>query len=182
MVDSIEILPLTQEKFGEYIEVGKKSYAEHYLDLWQDRDPSPYIDESFTEEVLHRDLKNQNSNLFIIYSNNAPIGVLKIIVNRKIGHYTSDEALLLQKIYLLNECSGTGIGSYTLAFVLDFAKRRNKKVVWLDVMKKGRALQFYLKKGFRIHDEIQHKSPQVIERHRDMYIMVKELDTVNSRP
>lgn len=155
MVNSIKIKPLTKEKFNEYIEVGKKSYLQHYLDFWADGDPSPYINESFTQEVLAAELENQNSKLFIIYSDGLPAGILKIILNQKAGDFSSEESLLLQKIYILKEYSFKGIGSEALAFVENFAKEQKKKVVWLDVMVKGKVLPFYQKKGYKIHSSKQ---------------------------
>jgi len=65
MVNSIKIKPLTKEKIEEYIRVGKRSYLQHYQDLWTDGDPSPYIKDSFTNEILEEELHDINSELFI---------------------------------------------------------------------------------------------------------------------
>lgn len=175
MANSIKIKSLTKEKIDEYIEVGKKSYLQHYQHFWANGDPSPYINESFTNEVLEEELQDINSEPFIIYSDNVPAGILKIIPNKSIGGFPEEESLLLQKIYLLEESSGKGIGSKVLAFVENFAKEQNKKIVWLDTMVKGKAIPFYLKNGYQIHSTKQLDYENIKDGKREMYIMTKKL-------
>lgn len=175
MVSSIKIKPLTKEKIDEYIEVGKKSYLQHYQHFWADGDPSPYINDSFTHKVLGDELQDINSELFIIYSDNVPVGILKLMLDESIGNYQKEESLLLQKIYLLKDSSGKGIGSEVLAFVENFAKERNKKIVWLDTMVKGKAISFYLKNGYQILSTKQLDYENIKDEKREMYIMTKKL-------
>ena len=63
--------------------------------------------------------------------------------------------------------------------VLDFteirAKQLDKKIIWLDTMQNGRALQFYLKNGFNIYSETQLPFPESIESERPMYILTKKI-------
>ena len=173
--DSIKIEPIDRKTVETYIDIGTRSYKQHYLHLWENRDPSPYINESFTEEVLNDELHDRNIGLFIIYSDEAPVGILKIIIDQEVGDYSSKEALLLQKIYLLQEYSGKGIGSKALTYTENFARKQNKKVLWLDAMKKGPAVHFYLKKGFQVLKEVRHKSTKVLSEQSRMCIMTKKL-------
>lgn len=175
MADTIKIKSLTKEKIDEYIVVGKKSYLQHYKDFWDDRNPSPYINESFTNEVLEKELQDLNSELFIIYSDELPVGILKIIRDKSIGNYLDEESLLLQKIYLLKESSGKGIGSKVLTFVKDYAIEKNKKIIWLDTMVKGKAIPFYQKNGYKIHSTKKLHYKNIKDEKREMYIMVKNL-------
>jgi len=175
MAKTIKIKLLTKEKIDEYIKVGKKSYLQHYQDFWTDEDPSPYINESFTNEVLEKELEDKNAELFIIYSDKVPVGILKIILDKSIGDYPEEESLLLQKIYLLVENSGKGIGSKVLDFVENFAKEQHKKIVWLDAMVKGMAIPFYQKNGYKIHSTKQLHYKNIKDEKREMYIMAKEL-------
>lgn len=175
MAVAIKIKSLTKEKIDEYIEVGKKSYLQHYKDFWVDGDPSPYINESFTNEVLEEELQDLNSELFIIYSDKFPVGILKIILDKSIGDYTEEESLLLQKIYLLKESSGKGIGSKVLNFVENFAKEQHKKMVWLDAMVKGKAIPFYQKNGYQIHSTKKLHYKNYKDEKREMYNMIKKL-------
>lgn len=177
MPESIKIIPLTASRFDHYIKVGKKSYLQHYLHFWSDGDPSPYFNESFTKEVLGADAKNKNAKLFIIYKKGTPIGIFKIVPHKKIGEFSAKEALLLQKIYILKAHSARGIGTKVLEFVEDYARRHNKKVVWLDTMVKGMATAFYLKNGYKIQSTRMLEYENIVATKKEMYVMLKELDT-----
>jgi len=172
---NINIVRLTSDTFAEYIPVGTKSYIQHYLHLWENNDPEPYMESSFTTAVLNRELEDTNTDLFIIRKKNAPVGILKLIKNQRVGSYVSEEAILLEKIYLLKEHSGKGIGNEVLRFVEEYGRQLSKKVLWLDTMKKGPALQFYLNKGFQILKEKQLEFGGVLEDEKPMYILIKSL-------
>lgn len=172
---SIKIMPLSKEQFNEYIQVGTKSYTQHYQDFWIGGDSSPYINDSFTYEVLKTEFEDQNSEHFVIYSEELPVGILKIIPNQNVADFSKEEALLLEKIYILKEHSAKGIGTEVLGFVENFAKKKKKKVVWLDAMVKGRATPFYQKNGYKIISEKLVGYANIQANKRGMYVMVKKL-------
>lgn len=167
--------PLTLETFQTYIQVGTTSYNQHYLHLWEDNDPTPYLESSFTHQVLEKEMKDKNTDLYIIFSGGVPVGILKIVKDSPVDNYTSEETILLEKIYVLKEYSGKGIGKKAMGFVEDYGRKLNKKVLWLDTMKKGPAMQFYLKNGFEIHSEKLLGFHKVLEAEKPMYILIKSL-------
>ena len=178
MQNIIHITPITKAEYHIYIEVGTKAYNQHYLHLWPNKNSSPYIESSFTSKVLLEEEINTNTILFLIYKNKQAIGVLKITLNSSLAPYSGQEALLVDKIYLLNKYSGKGIGKKILQFVMLRAKELKKKVVWLDTMQKGKALDFYLKNGFEIHSEIEIPFSKVIPEEKPMYILFKKVDSI----
>jgi len=172
---AILIVPLTQELVGLYCKVGTKSYRQHYLHLWEQNDPSPYIHSSFDPALLDRELKDSNNEHFMVYRDAEPAGIFKIIIHSKIAPYTEKEACLLEKLYILKELSGKGIGTQVLDYVEKRAKELNKKVLWLDTLKNGPALNFYLNRGFAILGECHLDLPHVIEQERDMWVLFKRM-------
>jgi len=83
--------------------------------------------------------------------------------------------MLLERLYLLQEYSGKGIGKQALDFVTDEALKMGKRVLWLDTMRKGPALLFYRKHGFVVLEEKTLHYPDSIEEERPMYILIKSL-------
>ncbi|WP_425236261.1 GNAT family N-acetyltransferase [Ulvibacterium sp.] len=171
----IAITALTQELFDVYCAIGIKSYRQYYLHLWENADPAPYIDASFTHTVLDRELAHPNNEHFIIYHGASPVGIFKVLLHSKIATYSSKEALLLEKLYLLREYSGKGIGTEVLNFVEKRTKELNKRILWLDTMKKGPAVNFYLKNGFEILREGVLEFPNVLKSERQMLILYKAI-------
>lgn len=170
----ISIAPLSPGSFDTYITVGTEAYNQHYLHLWKHQDSSPYIQSSFTYEVLTKELPDTNNEHYIIYNKEVPIGILKLIVDSAFNGHNSDDALLLQKIYILHAYSGKGIGSQVIAFVKERAKGHHKKIVWLDTMKNGPAYFFYRKHGFKVATQSLLEFPGLIETERKMYQMYLE--------
>lgn len=171
----IHFEPLHPKSYHEYIAVGTRAYNQHYLHLWPAQDSSPYISSSFTKEVLEKEELDENTLLYTIKSGVKTVGVLKFTVNACLDKYNEQDALYVDKIYIQREYSGKGIGSKTMQFVLLRAAELQKKVVWLDTMQKGPALDFYLKNGFEIYGESEVRLPTVLQMEKHMYIMVKKL-------
>lgn len=100
---------------------------------------------------------------------------MKLILDAAIGDYTPQDALLLEKVYLLKEYAGRGIGRKVLSFVEAYALERNKGALWLDTMKNGPALYFYLSYGFEIWGDQRLEFENVREGEKPMYILGKRL-------
>jgi GNAT superfamily N-acetyltransferase len=84
-----------------------------------------------------------------------------------------NEALLIEKIYLLNNSTGRGIGAAVLEFSETYARQLGKKVIWLDTMQKEPALHFYLRHDYRILEEHTLHYNEVLDEERPMYILIK---------
>lgn len=175
MKDIVHFEPVIEETFDTYIRVGTKAYNQHYLHLWPIADSSPYINTSFTKAILKKESKDTNTQLFLIKHNMEYVGILKLAIDFGLEGYSNKEALYLDKIYIIKEVSGIGIGTVTLKFVQLRAKEAKKHVVWLATMQKGRALNFYQKNGFHIHRSTEIKFKQAIEAEKPMFIMLKKL-------
>ncbi|WP_343485716.1 GNAT family N-acetyltransferase [Allomuricauda sp. d1] len=166
---------VTEKTIGVYIDTGKQSYIEHYLHLWKNDDPSPYISRSFTPEIVRSEINDDNNAHFLVKMNNDTMGIVKLVLNKGFGAFDGEEALLAEKIYLLKDHSGRGLGKQVLQFIMKLAKRLNKKVVWLDTMKKGRTLGFYQKNGFKIVKETSLKLSNVKISESAMWVLAREL-------
>ena len=156
-----------------YTEVGSLSYRQHYTHLWEKGDPTPYLAGSFTAEVLDGELRDGCSAHFIVSVGGKEAGILKIIKDCPVGTFSAKEALLIEKIYLLNNFTGMGIGAAVLEFAEAYAWRLAKKVIWLDTMQKGPALPFYLKHHYRILQEHKLHYDGVIDEERPMFVLTK---------
>ncbi|QLG46266.1 GNAT family N-acetyltransferase [Costertonia aggregata] len=175
MKNIIHFEPLTVDNYPTYINVGAKAYNDHYLHLWPNGDSSPYILTSFTQAVLQQEEKDENTILFIIHYGKKPVGILKITLNKPLKNYTAKDSLYIDKIYILKEFTGKGIGKKAIQFLTLRANKLHKTILWLDTMQKGPALKFYLKNGFEIFDKTKIPFENVIEPEKAMYIMVKTI-------
>ena len=171
----IDIIPVEPEHFETYNRVGRKSYSQHYLHLWADREPLPYFENSFSINAVQKEWEDPNCLLFIIQDLNKPAGILKILLSRSIPKAKIEDCLFLERIYILNEYSGKGLGTYSLKIIEELAEKHNKNYICLESMQKGRALEFYKRHGFIVLGEKLLTYPGLVESERPMYIMGKKL-------
>ena len=173
MKNIVHFEPITPSHYDSYIEIGTKAYNQHYLHLWPNENSGPYIGSSFTKAVLKKEATDNNTILYRIILNKKVVGVLKITLNAALADFSEKDALYLDKIYILKAYTGIGIGKKVLQFVQLRASEMNKKIIWLDTMQKGPALDFYLKNGFEIHSGNKVSLPTILEEKSHMWVMVK---------
>lgn len=173
-------LPIILEAIGPstletYISVGIKSYREHYLHLWENEDPTPYISNSFTKAVVEQELADPNSFNYLIKVEDTVLGIVKLVRDCGVDELLPEETLKAEKIYLLKAHSGQGLGKKVLQWIENHAKSLNKKVVWLDTMQKGNPILFYQKNGYVVKRESEVILPRVKPSEKAMWILTKRL-------
>ncbi|WP_435623025.1 hypothetical protein [Flagellimonas sp.] len=78
---------VSDDLFEVYITVGITSYKQHYLHLWKNQDPAPYISKSFTRHIMEEDLADDNVEHFLVKVGEVVIGIVKIIKNKSLDAY-----------------------------------------------------------------------------------------------
>lgn len=175
MNDNIKFEKLVPSLYDVYIRLGTVAYNQHYRHLWPNGDTSPYIENSFTDKVLIREAKDDNTALFLIRYNEDYAGILKITFDKSIDLYTPKESLYIDKIYIKKEYTGCGIGKNVIQFVLEKALKRKKKVIYLEAMQKGAALPFYLAHDFKIIGTTEIPFKNAIEEEKPMFVLLKKI-------
>lgn len=175
MNNHITYIPLAPNLYQHYIDIGIKAYNQHYRHLWPNGDTTTYLTNSFTKEVLLREELDDNTSLFLIAIHTTFIGILKFTYNKAIENYDENEACYIDKIYILKEYARKGIGRKTIEFMVTKAKLHGKKVIFLDAMQKGPALNFYVANGFSILNTTKVPFKNVLEEEKPMYTLLKQL-------
>ncbi|MDC6367401.1 GNAT family N-acetyltransferase [Muricauda sp. AC10] len=175
MKNEVSLKPVNSSNMDIYIQVGRISYVEHYLHLWENEDPTPYLSTSFTQEVVQKELEDPNAQNYLVEWNDTVVGIVKLVKDRSLDEFTAEESLLAQKIYLLKAYSGKGIGKKVLQLIESYAQGLNKKIVWLDTMQKGNPIHFYQKNGYEIKRAGEVKLPGAKPEEKPMWILTKQI-------
>ncbi|MBS9461603.1 GNAT family N-acetyltransferase [Flagellimonas sp. 389] len=171
----ITLEPVTATTMSDYIAVGTKSYKEHYLHLWESENPTPYIEKSFTKDVVKTELANANMVHFLVKAEHTTIGIVKLVIDCPLDELPANDLVLIEKIYLLREFSGKGNGKKALQLIEAYAKGLRKKMIWLDTMKKANAINFYIKNGFQIKRESELTLKGVKPSEKAIWILTKSI-------
>jgi ribosomal protein S18 acetylase RimI-like enzyme len=112
-----------------------------------------YIQSAITEPQLASELADPKAWFFIAESpDQTPVGYLKLRRHtppRRMPQPHRQNAVEIQRIYLLQSQTGQGQGKQLMNVCLDWAHTAGYKAVWLGVWERNqRALSFYQKMGF----------------------------------
>ncbi|WP_299210967.1 GNAT family N-acetyltransferase [uncultured Aquimarina sp.] len=149
MAFEIEFHRCSENDIEALVKISQQFYPEHYSHIWKNEDTSFYVNLSFTTAAFKKDIETENIIYFLVQKSEKILGLLKLRKHQELVEYTPTEALQLEKIYLLAEATGLGIGTHAMDFTKNLAKELNKKVIWLDVMTTSPAVQFYKKLEFK---------------------------------
>jgi GNAT superfamily N-acetyltransferase len=167
--------PVRPETRETYCLLGEKAYRQHYLHLWPKEDPSPYMKTNFAVMGVLKELKNAQNLLFIIRMDGEGIGIAKLVRGRTLPGMELPEPIYLEKVYLLKKHTGKGYGTQVLSALHAVSSREGGKSIYLLTMKKGRALAFYQKLGYRILREEKLPFENAIPEERGMYLLARAL-------
>ncbi|MFP2996011.1 GNAT family N-acetyltransferase [Spongiivirga sp. MCCC 1A20706] len=174
-MEGISFKQLTNNDIDILVPIAQKAYLQAYTSVWEQNKPEYYIQKAFTRNVFATDLKNENLAYYLIYVAKVLVGFYKLELNSKIGSYKTAEAIQLEKIYILNEFSGKGIGHASLNHIMKLASELRKKVLWVDVMHTSPAKRFYEKMGFNTWSNWDLDYPGLKSDQLKMHRMLKML-------
>ena len=138
-IDDLEIL----RDFSESM------YSETFKDMCSPEDMQAYLRAAFAVEKIRTEPLNPCSDFYMLKMNGTLCGYIKINEADAQSDLHDPESLELERIYVSKECQGKGLGAYLLELVIDIARNKGKKYIWLGVWEKNaRAIGFYQKHGF----------------------------------
>jgi diamine N-acetyltransferase len=156
--------------------VAHEAYPKPYEYLWENGDTSWYVNKCFLAEILLEELNDHNSAFYSIKDEkNVDLGFFKLNIDASLQEKTAEESLELERIYLLDEATGKGVGTSVLHFIETEAKNLGKKYLWLKVMDSSEAVRFYQKNGFEICDTYTLDYERIKVEFRGMFFMKKKL-------
>jgi GNAT superfamily N-acetyltransferase len=147
MKSSLEIEACSAADVNKISEVAIRAYRDFYLYLWED-DGSWYINRSFAPEQIEKEINDTNAVYFSLKAEGEIVGFMKLNINQPLKGHEEFDAMELERIYLLKSASGKGIGRQAVKFCIDFAKKKNKQIIWLRSMDSSEAIYFYERLGF----------------------------------
>lgn len=153
-MDTIEIRKATGSDLETIQKISIQTFIETFAAVNTTENIADYIKNSLNTEQLTAELNNANSQFYIAYSNDEVVGYLKINFGDAQTESINENALEVQRIYVLQNFHGKNIGQLLLDEVKKIAKNTDVDSVWLGVWEENhRALRFYTKNGFVVFDK-----------------------------
>ncbi len=160
--------------------LSKDIYKQHYLHLWNEGGADWYMHQyAYPENILQKELADQNIMYCVAYKNNKALGYLKIKINETLQGFEKLNALEVERIYIYKEATGKGLGKQLMQYVFDIARQHKKDIVFLKAMDSSiDAISFYKSQGFNMCGNFQLPMPtfeRMKKEFRGMVVLKKDL-------
>ncbi|MFC5872741.1 spermine/spermidine N-acetyltransferase [Chryseobacterium arachidis] len=129
--------------------LGRETFYETFAKHNSEEQIQQYLAESFASEKVTNELKNPDSQFFIVYEAEEPIGYLKVNSGKAQTELQDETSLEIERIYVKSSHQGKKVGQLLYDKALEIAEQEKKKYLWLGVWEENlRAVNFYKKNGF----------------------------------
>ncbi len=130
--------------------LSKRTFIEAFEKDNNPEDFKVYLNSAFGEKALIKELHDNNSSFYFVYNDSILVGYIKMNENESQSDIKDNNSMELERIYVLREFQGQGIGAWLLTQVISMARAKNKYYVWLGVWEfNTKAIKFYERLGFQ---------------------------------
>jgi ribosomal protein S18 acetylase RimI-like enzyme len=148
-MEKIEVKRASTSDIGELQAIGRQTFFETFSAENTEEDMQKYLAEGFSEEKLAAELNDLNSEFYFALLDDNVIGYLKLNYGQSQTEIKDNDALEIERIYVLKEFHGKKVGQLLYERAMQVAQQMNASYVWLGVWEKNpRAISFYRKNGF----------------------------------
>lgn len=132
-------------------ELSRKTFSETFGHMNTPSNMKAYLEQAFNIDKLRGELSNGDSSFYFLYADGDLAGYLKLNEYKAQTDIHDPQSLEIERIYLLKEFQGKGLGGFLINKAVDIASTREKSYIWLGVWERNRkAISFYKKQGFYI--------------------------------
>ena len=148
-MNSVEIISVTLNDLALLQKIGIETFYESFSSVNTEENMTQYLAEAYSLEKLTDELNSPNSSFYFAVVNDKIIGYLKINFGDSQTELKLENALEIERIYVLKEYHGKNIGQLLFEKAMELAIQKKADYVWLGVWEENpRAISFYKKNGF----------------------------------
>ena len=154
MIDKIKIEQINHSHIEALQQIGRQTFEETFAESNSAENMAKYLEEAYSYEKLNAELNDTNSIFYFAMMDQSVIGYLKLNFGASQTELKDNNALEIERIYVLKEFHGKKVGQLLFDKAIEIAKEYHVAYVWLGVWEENkRALQFYTKNGFIEFDQ-----------------------------
>ena len=148
-----EIKKATLAELEELQQIGRQTFTEAFAADNSPENMQKYLDEKFSKEQLRQEISHPDTEFYLATAENRVIAYLKVNSGTATTEQIKEDALEIERIYVLQEFHGKGVAQLLFDKALQIAREQNASCLWLGVWEKNpRAIRFYQKNGLREFD------------------------------
>ena len=143
------IRKINVDQLAQLRQISVQTFTETFSAVNSEEDMAQYVAESLSVDKLAAELSNELSQFYFAEIDDEVVGYLKLNLGEAQTEIKDNEALEIERIYVLQQFHGRQVGQILYNKALEVAQQINASYVWLGVWEKNfRAMRFYEKNGF----------------------------------
>ena len=148
-MENIKITKINLTEIEQLQAIGRQTFLETFAGGNTQENMQQYLEEGFAIDKLTVELTNPYSEFYFAKIDNQVVGYLKINFGQAQTELNDNNALEIERIYVLKEFHGKKVGQILYDCAFERAKQANADYLWLGVWEENpRAINFYKKNGF----------------------------------
>ncbi|NJC26049.1 GNAT family N-acetyltransferase [Neolewinella antarctica] len=168
---SIRLNAIEPADYRVHYELMQRIYPSAFAYMWSD-DGAWYVKRIHEKSALLLDLKVPDSSYHHVYFREKLVGILRLKFAELSPDFPNQPALKIDRVYLDDNVRGEGLGTKLIDYAKEEARRRGKKILWLERMDTNEAtINFYRKCGFVDGSSFRLTFPLLREEFRGMHRM-----------
>ena len=146
---NIDIKKVLQSNVDQLQKIGRQTFYETFAADNSEENMNKYLQEGFSIQKLSGELHDINVQFYFAICDGITIGYIKINFGPSQTELKEENALEIERIYVLKDFHGKRVGQLLCDKALQIARENNVDYVWLGVWEKNPgAINFYKKNGF----------------------------------
>lgn len=148
-MDHFEIKIASIKDVNQLQKIGRQTFIETFSGSNTEANMTQYLTKGFSVEKLTAELENKNSQFYFAVLESKVIGYLKLNFGESQTEIKDNNALEIERIYILQEYQGKHAGQILYEKAIAIALEKKLNFIWLGVWEQNlRAINFYKKNGF----------------------------------
>lgn len=148
-MENIAIIRATEDDLGKLQKIGRRTFSETFAAGNTEENMQQYLEEGFSAEKLTAELTDNHAEFYFAVLEENVIGYLKVNYGQSQTDIKDENALEIERIYVLKDFHGKKVGQLLCEKAFEIAKNKGLEYIWLGVWEENpRAIQFYKKNGF----------------------------------
>jgi len=153
-MENIEIRRVTLNDIDHLQKISRETFAETFSESNDLTNMNKYLEEGFATSKLSKEVSNPASEFYFAMLEGEVINYLKLNTGNAQTEGEAEQALEIERIYVLSAYHGKKVGQLLYAKAMQLADQLKSTYVWLGVWEENqRAIRFYEKNGFIAFDK-----------------------------
>ncbi len=133
----------------QLVHLSKSTFIEAFEQYNNPEDFLAYLETAFSKEKIEEELLEKDAVFYFVENGVNTVGYFKLNENEAQNEFHEAGGMELERIYVVANAQGKGIGAQILKFIIALAEEREKEYLWLGVWEHNpNALRFYQRYGF----------------------------------